>query len=85
VFSSAVIATYYNVIVGWALFYFALSFKKDMPWTQDLKDYDLGCLFVFGSEDGDDASGLVNPKLYYMVEFMKTFNKDSNCETFEAD
>jgi SNF family Na+-dependent transporter len=31
-FSAFVTALYYNTLVGYALYYFALSFSKDMPW-----------------------------------------------------
>ena len=30
---TSVVALYYNVIIAWALYYMAMSFRSDLPWA----------------------------------------------------
>lgn len=70
VYSAFITALYYNVIVGYALFYFVNSFADPMPWTK--ADHDC------------PSTGIMSPVTYFWSNFLGYTDKDNECQTFEA-
>jgi SNF family Na+-dependent transporter len=53
IFSSIVIAAYYSTIIAWALYWFCLSFRSPIPWSEAgmMADGNRKCLDISPAEE----------------------------------
>ncbi len=63
VFIAFYVSFYYNVIIGWSIFYFGSSFAATLPWTGCSNDWNTefcteNCTAVAGNFDSDPVTGL---------------------------
>ncbi|XP_042903871.1 sodium- and chloride-dependent GABA transporter 1-like [Parasteatoda tepidariorum] len=68
VISSSLVAIYYNMIIGWTLFYFVQSFRSDLQWQYCHHDFNTDRCFsdvAFQACKSDNSSNVYNFRTCY--------------------
>lgn len=71
VFSAYIISWYYTVIISWSLVYFGAAFKKTLPWSESITDFEWKC----------NQTTTTRAEQYFMIDIIRFY--DDDCKAFE--